>query len=82
MLTVDAARSSEEDLEAAGYVPGAPSAVVAAEDEGICAHQACRRCGRPGLGYRPFVNPGERRRGVGGYRPLAVCEGCGHCEEF
>lgn len=82
MLAIDGARSSERDLRAEGYVPGAPSAVVAAEDAGVCAHQACRRCGRPGLDYRPFVHPRERRRGVGGYRALAVCPECGHAEEF
>ncbi len=75
-------RLRERRLEAEGYVPGAPSAVVAAEDAGTCAHQACGRCGRPGLDYRPYVNPQERQGGVGAYRPLAVCESCGHAEEF
>ena len=63
-----------------GYRPGSPSAEVAAADQGVCARIACPSCRQAGLDYRPYVNP-EVRRGTG-YRPLAVCEGCGTAEEF
>lgn len=66
-------------LRAEGYGPGAPSAVVAAEDEGVLARVVCRECKRRGLAYRPYVKP---QSGLNGYRALAVCRSCGHAEEF
>jgi hypothetical protein len=66
-------------LRAEGYGPGAPSALVAAEDEGVLARIACPECRRLRLAYRPYV---KLQSGVNGYRALAVCQSCGHAEEF
>lgn len=69
-------------LRAEGYEPRAPSAEVAAQDEGVCLGLACRACRGPGLEYRPYVGPRFQRRGAGEYRPLAVCRRCGQALEF
>ena len=66
-------------LRAEGYRPGAPSAVVAAEDEGVLARGVCPECRHPRLAYRPYVKP---QSGLNGYRALGVCGSCGHAEEF
>lgn len=72
-------RQYDRALRAEGYGPGAPSAVVAAEDEGVLARNACPECRRARLAYRPYVKP---QYGVNAYRALAVCRSCGHTEEF
>ena len=69
-------------LRAEGYRPGAPDAEVAAADAGTAAQIACRRCGRLGLMYRPYLHPELRLAGAPVYRALAVCAGCGVAEEF
>lgn len=66
-------------LRAEGYRPGVPSAVVAAEDEGVLARMACPECRRARLAYRPYV---KLQASVNDYRALAVCRSCGHAEEF
>jgi len=66
-------------LRAEGYGPGAPSALVAAEDEGVLARVVCPECRHPRLAYRPYSKP---QPGPNGYRALAVCRSCGHAEEF
>ena len=66
-------------LRAEGYGPGVPSAVIAAEDEGVLARVVCSECRRPRLAYRPYLKP---QPGPNGYRALAVCRSCGHAEEF
>lgn len=69
-------------LRAEGYRPGAPDAEVAAADAGTAAQIACRRCGRLGLGYLPYLHPERRFGAAPAYRALAVCTGCGAAEEF
>ena len=66
-----------EEFELDGYRPGAPSAAAASIDWAVCEESECNHCGAPAPRYRPYYNPRERV-----YRAFAVCEKCGHVEEF
>jgi hypothetical protein len=74
-------RVLDAHLRAEGFRPGAPTAEVAAQDEGVCARSACARCGSPELRYRPYVRRADNRPG-GRYRAFAFCRVCGHVREF
>ncbi len=67
-------------LQHAGYVPGPPSAEVAAQDEGVCARMACSVCGSTGVEYHPYVP--RSGSAAGAYRAFAVCRACRRAAEF
>jgi hypothetical protein len=74
-------RALDMHLRAEGFRPGAPTAEVAAQDEGVCARSACTRCGSPNLRYRPYVRTADAGPAAR-YRAFAFCRVCGHVWEF
>jgi hypothetical protein len=73
-------QEAHDMLTSAGFRPGQPSAVTAAEDRAICAAAYCANCGRKGLEYHSYIHRGKWPRG--GYRALAVCSDCQDAQEF
>ena len=74
-------RMLEQHLRSQGFSPGAPSAEVAAQDEGVCERSACNRCGAVELAYHPYVHRTSKRFAAR-YRAFAMCLACGHIREF